>query len=121
MFGLFAKQRGLAIVVAIAFLIVAAALAIIYFVSPRATIRITTGPEGGQAHRFIGAFIKVAELQHPRIRFEPVTVSSLTDSAKALEQHKADLAIIRSDVPLPADARDLVSAPRRGRRDRTAP
>ena len=51
MFGLFAKQRGLAIVVAIAFLIVAAALAIIYFVSPRATIRITTGPEGGAGPR----------------------------------------------------------------------
>ncbi len=108
MFGPFAKSRALAVAMAFAFLLAAGALAAIYFFSPHAVLRITTGPEGGQAHRFIGAFIKVAEARHPRIRIKPVTVDSLRASAEALEQGKVDLAVIRSDVHLPANGETLV-------------
>ncbi len=108
MLGLFAKSRALAIAVAIAFLLAGGALAVVYLFSPHAVLRITTGPEGGQAHRFIGAFIKVAEARHPRIRIKSVTVDTLRASADALEQGKVDLAVIRSDVHLPANGETLV-------------
>ncbi|WP_374545464.1 TAXI family TRAP transporter solute-binding subunit [Rhodoblastus sp.] len=108
MFGAFGKPRTLALLVSIAFLVAAAALGAIYIFQPKATIRITTGPEGGQARRFIEAFIKVAEKQHPRVHFEQVTVPDLASSAKALEDHKVDLALIRSDAPLPINGETLV-------------
>jgi TRAP-type uncharacterized transport system substrate-binding protein len=98
----------MSILIAVAFLVAAVALGVLYFWSPHATLRITSGVEGSQAQRFISAFVKVAEKQHPRIRFETVPVSSLTESAKALEQGKVDIAIIRSDVPLPANGETLV-------------
>lgn len=108
MFGLFAKQRVMGIVFAVVFLLAAAALGILYLWSPHATLRITSGVEGSKAQRFISAFIKVAEAQHPRIRFQTVPVASLTESAKALEQGKADIAIIRSDATLPVNGETLV-------------
>jgi TRAP-type uncharacterized transport system substrate-binding protein len=103
-----AKSRAAAVAVALAFLLAGAALAVVYLFSPHAVLRITTGPEGGQAHRFIGAFIKVAEARHPRIRIKTVAVSDLRASADALEQGKVDLAVIRSDVHLPANGETLV-------------
>ncbi|MGO8737394.1 TAXI family TRAP transporter solute-binding subunit [Rhodoblastus sp.] len=108
MLGLIAKPRRRALIVALAFLFLGGALAAFYFLSPHAVLRLTTGPEGGQAHRFVEAFIKVAEAQHPRIRIKPVVVNNLRDSSKALEQGKVDLAIIRSDVRLPANGEILV-------------
>ena len=108
MFGLFAKPRVLAVLVAALFLAVGAGLLVAYIWKPHATLRITIGPEGSQSYRFISAFIKVTEAQHPRIKFATVTTPSLLDSAKALEQGKADLAVIRSDVPLPANGETLV-------------
>ena len=108
MIGLFAKSRAMAVAAAFAFLLLGGALAALYLFSPHAVLRITTGPEGGQAHRFIEAFIKVAEAQHPRIRIKTVTVDNLRASANALEQGKVDLAVIRSDVRLPANGETLV-------------
>ena len=106
--GFLPKPRALAVIVAILFLVVAAALGAFYIWQPKATIRITTGPEGSQSRRFIDAFIKVSESRHPHIRFEQVPVTDLTSSAKALEDGKANLAIIRSDVPLPNNGETLV-------------
>ncbi len=108
MIGLLAKSRALAVAVALAFLGLGAALAVIYLFSPHAVLRITTGPEGGQAHRFIEAFIKVAQARHPRIRIKTVTVDNLRASDDALEQGKVNLAVIRSDVRLPANGETLV-------------
>jgi hypothetical protein len=48
-------------------------------------LRITVGPEGSKSRQFIEAFIKVAEAQHPRVRFEKVTVPDLASSAKAMD------------------------------------
>jgi len=89
-------------------LIVAALLGILYLWSPHATLRITTGPAGGLAQRFISAFISVTTAAHPRIRFETVDVSTLKASAKALEDGKVDIAIVRSDLPPPVNGQTLV-------------
>jgi len=108
MFGLFAKPRTAALVVAVAFLLAGVALGVLYLWSPHAVLRITTGPEGSNAARFIAGFVKVAEARHPRIKFQSVAVPDLTASAKALEDGKADLAIIRSDAHLPTNGETLV-------------
>jgi TRAP-type uncharacterized transport system substrate-binding protein len=85
-------------------LIVAAALiAAVYFWSPRANLRVTVGPPGSPAYRFVTAFAAVTEANHPRVRIKLVPVADLAGSAKAVEDHTADLAIVRSDAVLPSN------------------
>jgi TRAP-type uncharacterized transport system substrate-binding protein len=73
-----------------------------HFWSPHADLRITTGPQGGAAQRFMAAFVSFSAVQHPRVRLELVPVGDLSASAKALEQGRTDLAIVRTDaVPRP--------------------
>jgi hypothetical protein len=52
---LYASAMAIAVAVALAFLLVGGALAAIFLFSPHAVLRITTGPDGGQARRPICA------------------------------------------------------------------
>jgi TRAP-type uncharacterized transport system substrate-binding protein len=89
-------------------LIVAAALAAaVYFWSPRANLRVTTGPPGSTAYRFITAFASVIEANHPRIQIKLVQVADLTASAKAIEDHATDLGIVRSDAVIPTNGETI--------------
>lgn len=110
MFGLFGLHppRRSTMLIASAFLVLALILVSLYLWSPRAVLRITTGPEGGMAQRFISSFIAVTETAHPRIRFETVATSDLTASAKALEDGKVNIALVRSDVAPPNNGQTLV-------------
>lgn len=91
-----------------AFLILAALLGGFYLLLPHATLRITTGPAGGLAQRFISAFIAVTTAEHPRIRFETLMVADLEASSKALEEGRVNIALVRSDVSPPANGQTLV-------------
>jgi TRAP-type uncharacterized transport system substrate-binding protein len=104
----FRLPRLMTMVLAAAFLVIALILAGIYLWSPKGTIRITTGPNGGMAQRFISAFIANTEAAHPRIHFETVTVPNLEASAKALEERKVNIAIVRSDVAPPTNGQSLL-------------
>ncbi|MFD0935950.1 TAXI family TRAP transporter solute-binding subunit [Methylobacterium trifolii] len=76
--------------------------------SPHADLRITTGPQGGPAQRFMAAFVSVSAIQHPRVRLDLVPVADLSASAKALEQGRTDLAIVRTDAAPPANGQTIV-------------
>ncbi|VTZ52672.1 TRAP-type uncharacterized transport system periplasmic component-like protein [Methylocella tundrae] len=84
-------------------IVVAAALAAYYFVAPHAILRVTTGNPGSPAHRFMAAFAATTTAQHPRVRLQLVEVPDLAASAKAIEDHRTDLAIIRSDAGVPSN------------------
>ena len=90
MFG-FRLPRAAALLIAAAFLIIALLLLGLYLWSPRATLRITTGPTGGIAQRFISAFVSVTTKLHPNIRFETVPVADLEASSKAMEDGRVDI------------------------------
>jgi TRAP-type uncharacterized transport system substrate-binding protein len=107
MFGLFGLRSRLPLIAGI-FLAVAAVLGALYYWSPHATLRVTTGPESGIANRFMSTFVSISTAAHPRIHFETVTVSDLRGSAKALEDGKADIAIVRSDLPPPLNGDTLI-------------
>lgn len=100
--------RVATLVLAGSILVAVCAAGILYLWSPKATLRITTGPAGGMAQRFISAFIGVTTATHPYIRFETVTVTDLTASSKALEDRKVDIAVVRSDVAPPVNGQSLV-------------
>ncbi len=88
-------------------LVAAAGLAAYYFFMPHATLRVTTGVIGGAAHRLVTAFAATVAVQHPRVHIQPVEVADLAASAKAIEDHAADLAIIRSDAAVPSNGETI--------------
>jgi TRAP-type uncharacterized transport system substrate-binding protein len=107
LFGLNLPRRATTLIAA-GFLLVAAILGGLYLWSPHATLRVTTGPAGGVAQRFVSAFVATTEAAHPRIRFETVVVADLQASAKALEDRKVDIAILRRDMAPPSNGQTLV-------------
>lgn len=110
MFGIFRLRlpRTATLLLAGAILVAICAAGILYVWSPKATLRITTGPAGGLAERFISAFIGVTTAMHPHMRFETVTVTDLKASSKALEDHKVDIAVVRSDIAPPVNGQSLI-------------
>ena len=110
MLGVFGVRlpRLVTMLIAGALLLAAAILGVLYLWSPRATLRITTGPTGGIAERFISALIATTEAAHPRIRFETVPVTDLKASSKALEDGKVNIALVRSDISPPNNGQSLV-------------
>ncbi|GGH24288.1 TRAP ABC transporter [Alsobacter metallidurans] len=79
-----------------------------YLGSPHDRLRITAGPVGGAAERFVAAMIAVAKKQNPLVSFEPVETGSLQDSSALLDARKVDLAIVRSDASPPANGQTIV-------------
>ncbi|MGA2636671.1 TAXI family TRAP transporter solute-binding subunit [Methylocella sp.] len=88
-------------------IITAAGLAAYYFILPHAALRVTTGAPGTAAHRFVAAFAATTIAQHPRVQIRMVEVADLAASAKAIENHAVDLAIIRSDAVIPANGETI--------------
>jgi TRAP-type uncharacterized transport system substrate-binding protein len=110
MLGIFGLKlpRVATLLLAGVILVAVCAAGILYVWSPKATLRITTGPAGGMAQRFISAFIGVTTAAHPHIRFETVTAPDLRASSKALEDRKVDIALVRSDIAPPTNGQSLV-------------
>lgn len=110
MFSPFGKtySKTAAYLAAGAFLLLAAALVVLFFWSPRATLSITTGTAGSSAERLISSFIELTMADNPHIRFRAVPETDLTASAKALEEGKVDIAIVRSDVSPPSNGQTLM-------------
>jgi TRAP-type uncharacterized transport system substrate-binding protein len=70
-------------------------------------LTIAVGLSGGDDHALITAFARrVAEVR-PRMRLTVRSVKGPADAADAFEQVAADLAVIRSDLPVPSAARAL--------------
>src|SRR5262249_53408484 len=104
MFGL-RRPRLVTSLIAAGFLLIAVVLGALYLLVPHVTLRIATGPAGGNAQRVISTFISAL---HPRIRFVTVPVPDLPASSKALETGKVDIAVVRSDIDPPANGQTLV-------------
>ncbi|WP_457108094.1 TAXI family TRAP transporter solute-binding subunit [Methylobacterium sp. P5_C11] len=102
------RRWGRLLIVVGVLLLTAAGFALAHFWSPHANLRVTTGPQGGAAQRFMAAFVSVSAVQHPRVHLELVQVPDLAASAKALEDGRTDLAFVRSDVAAPANAQTVV-------------
>ncbi|SFK50824.1 TAXI family TRAP transporter solute-binding subunit [Methylocapsa palsarum] len=94
-------------VIAGVLMIAAAVAALVYFGSPRADLRVTIGPPGSPAYRFITAFASVTEAAHPRVHVKLVEVGDLAASAKAIESRAVQLGIVRSDAEIPANGETI--------------
>ena len=82
-------------------------MALFYYWSPHATLRVTSGPLGGPANRLFSAFKTVSAAEHSHIRLELVSVPNLEGAANALETGKVDLALVRSDIAPPSNGQTI--------------
>src|SRR6195952_602243 len=75
-----ARRWGRLLVIVGILLLAAFGFALAHFWSPHADLRVTTGPPGGVAQRFMAAFVSVSAIQHPRVHLELVQVPDLAAS-----------------------------------------
>ncbi|MCM8594046.1 TAXI family TRAP transporter solute-binding subunit [Accumulibacter sp.] len=99
-------SRRIALAGFLAIVVAAVAAAWIWFpwvFSANYTIRVATGPLGGDAHKFVAAFKRELSEQRPRVRLLLEETANLQESGEALENGKVDLAVVRSDHPAAAN------------------
>jgi TRAP-type uncharacterized transport system substrate-binding protein len=80
----------------------------IWLFSAKYTLSVAAGPADGYGARFVAALNEAFKPEEPRIRFTAIVTSDSDASAKALEQGKVDLAILRSDVRPPPNGLVIV-------------
>jgi TRAP-type uncharacterized transport system substrate-binding protein len=71
-------------------------------------LKVAVGPADGDNAKLIGAIARRLERDGGRIRFVVLPVDDLAQSTQALEQGRADLAVIRSDIAIPQNGATVV-------------
>src|ERR1700730_2647039 len=71
-------------------------------------LKVAVGPADGDNAKLIEAIARHLERDGGRIRFVVRPVDDLAQSAKALEQGRADLAVIRSDIAIPQNGATVI-------------
>jgi TRAP transporter TAXI family solute receptor len=73
-----------------------------YFISTRpTTLRIAVGPVGNENVRVVSAAIQTFQRERESFRLRMVLTEGSEQSAKALDEGKADLAVLRPDISYP--------------------
>src|ERR1700728_681746 len=69
-----------------------------YYMTGHTTLRIAAGPDGGIDAGFVQLMAKEFAKQHDKVDIRLITTSGPTESARAIVDHKADLAILPSTI-----------------------
>jgi TRAP transporter TAXI family solute receptor len=88
------------------FVFVAAAGALYYALRPE-TLRIAVGPPGSDDQKLIQALAQTFTGQRAAVRLAPIPTKGPTESLALLGADKADLAVTRGDLDMPADAQSV--------------
>ncbi len=101
-------RRHFFIALAVSFAVLAAGLLAYYWANLPITLRVAVGPMGSQNTRLVAALSQhLARERHP-LRLKLVLTESVAASAKAIDDDKVDLAVVRADVAMPLRARTAV-------------
>ena len=92
----------------IAFALIAVVALTLRFAGGPQVLKVAVGPADGDNAKLIGAIARHLERDGGRIRFVVLPVDDLAQSTKALEQGRADLAVIRSDIAIPQNGATVV-------------
>ena len=95
----------------VAFALIAVVALTLRFAGGPRVLKVAVGPADGDNAKLIEAIARHLERDGGRIRFVVLPVDDLAQSAKALEQGRADLAVIRSDIAIPQNGATVVIWP----------
>lgn len=100
------KDYSLLVLAAGIFLFGAAAAGLYYILQP-VTLRIAVGPAGSEDHKLVQALAQTFARDGNSVRLHPITTEGAIESIASLAAGKADLAVARGDLDLPADAQSV--------------
>jgi DNA-binding transcriptional LysR family regulator len=92
----------------VAFALIAVVALTLRFAGGPQVLKVAVGPADGDNAKLIEAIARHLERDGGRIRFAVLPVDDLAQSAKALEQGRADLAVIRSDIAIPQNGGTVI-------------
>src|SRR6195256_381469 len=95
------------LVLAAGLLLFAAAAGALYFALRPVTLRIGVGPPGSDDQKLIGALAQTFAHDGSSVRLAPIATEGASESIALLAASKADLAVARGDLQLPADAESV--------------
>jgi TRAP transporter TAXI family solute receptor len=98
------RRNTLLLVLAAGMLVFAAAAGTLYYALKPVTLRIAVGPPASDDHKLIQALAQAFDHDRSAVRLAPVTTEGATQSIALLASNKADLAVARGDLDMPADA-----------------
>ena len=101
------RQGRLLIVLALGFVVFGAAAAALFYILQPETLRIAVGPPGSDDHQVVQAMAEAFGDESRTVRLSPITTEGAAESLALLGAGKADLAIGRGDLDMPADAQTL--------------
>jgi len=101
------RSKTLLLVLAVGFLVFGAAAGALYYALQPVTLRIAVGPSGSDDHKVIvaasGAFVSESRT----VRLSLITTDGAVEALALLGAGKADLAVARGDLEMPADAQTV--------------
>jgi TRAP transporter TAXI family solute receptor len=98
------RRNSLLLVLAAGLLLFGAAAGALYYVLQPVTLRIAVGPPGSDDHKLIQAMAQTFARDRNSVRLSPITTAGAVESLGLLGSSKADLAVARGDLEMPADA-----------------
>ena len=101
------RNNSLLLVLAVGFLVFGAAAGALYYALRPVTLRIAVGPPGSDDHKVIQAMAEVFASESRTDRLSPITTDGAVEALALLGAGKADLAVGRADLEMPADAQTV--------------
>jgi TRAP transporter TAXI family solute receptor len=97
------RRNALLLVLAVGFLLFGVAAGALYYMLRPTTLRIAVGPQGSDDEKTIEAMAKVFADGKLALRVAPVKTDGAAESVALLGASKADLAVARADLEMPAN------------------
>ncbi len=102
------KRKNYALLVlAAGLLLFGAAAGALYYAFRPVTLRIAVGPPGSDDQKLVQALAQTFTRDGSSVRLKPITTEGATESIALLAAEKADLAIARGDLEMPANAESV--------------
>jgi TRAP transporter TAXI family solute receptor len=92
---------------AVGFLVFCAAAGALYYALRPVTLRISVGPPGSDDDKLIQAMAAALASESRTVRLAPITTDGAVEALALLGAGKADLAVGRGDLEMPADAQTV--------------
>jgi TRAP transporter TAXI family solute receptor len=101
------RQRFSFLILLIGILVFVAAASALYYALRPETLRIAVGPPDSDDQKLIQALAQSFARQRSAVRLAPIQTNGPTESLALLGADKADLAVARGDLDMPADAQSV--------------
>jgi TRAP transporter TAXI family solute receptor len=101
------RSNSLLLVLAVGFLVFGAAAGALFYALRPEILRIAVGPSGSNDHKVVQAMADAFAMESRTVRLFPITTNGAVEALALLGSGKADLAIGRGDLEMPADAQTV--------------